>query len=606
MPIYEVEDPNTGQVLELEGDTPPTEAELEQLFSTATKPDFFGASVIEPARTVVSGMANTVQGGLEGIAQSVNPFAGEGAGARAVQEQQAETYQPQTKAGKEGLQTLNDLVQKGVDLINFPLSGLGGVAELVTGQGVDKAAETIKAIQQSGVSKTLGDRAFEETGSPLAATIAETAPTAIGSIVGLKGVGKAANAINTEKTLNTTTKAVDAIFKYQTPAKKKIAALIQEGAGDRSTAKYLLENGRAVKDNLAINAIGQGFDEGVIAAVKHSSSLDKIKMLKMTEIMRKGKRNARYAVEHRPGDVVGSSLVERVKYIQKTNRQAGSEIDKAAQSLKGKPIDISDASRQLSDELDSMGVSISRNADGQFVPNFSKTEIAPGDRAPLKEVIRQMSLKSQDGNIDALSVHKMKRIIDRNVTYGKVKTGMSGDVERMLKRFRGSLDDVLDSNFPEYNAANVKYSDTIQALDDIQSAVGRKLDFSSASADKASGTALRRLMGNTQSRANLIDSISDIEKVAKKYGAKLDDDLLNQALYADELDRVFDPVARTSFQGQIDQAVKRGVDIAASPTSGIDTAKGLADAAIKKARDRSINQERAFQAIIDVLSEKNI
>lgn len=34
MPIYEVEDPTTGKTLELEGDSPPTEAELEDIFSS--------------------------------------------------------------------------------------------------------------------------------------------------------------------------------------------------------------------------------------------------------------------------------------------------------------------------------------------------------------------------------------------------------------------------------------------------------------------------------------------------------------------------------------------------------------------------------------------
>jgi hypothetical protein len=38
MPIYEVTDPQTGLTLELEGETPPTESELEQIFSTYQSP----------------------------------------------------------------------------------------------------------------------------------------------------------------------------------------------------------------------------------------------------------------------------------------------------------------------------------------------------------------------------------------------------------------------------------------------------------------------------------------------------------------------------------------------------------------------------------------
>lgn len=609
MPVYEVTDPNTGQTLEVEGETPPTEAELEEIFASQAVPDFFGASVIEPAMSVASGLKNTVEGGYAGIAQSLNPMAEPGAGAEAVAEQQAQTYQPRTQAGREGMQTLNDLMQRGIDIVNFPISGIGGIAELVSGQGLDQAVETIRSIQESGLSKTMGERTFEETGSPLAATAAETLPAAVSSVAGMKGVqnavGKAATVAEKAQTANTVKNAVRDVFTYQTPTRKRIADLIANKTGDVETAKYLLNNGRAVKDSYAINAIGQGFDPAVIAAVKNAQSLDKIKMQRMVDIMRRGKKNARYAVSNRPADVAGESLLERVKFIQRANRKAGADIDKAAQQLKGKPVDISDASANFSDALDSLGVQIRRNSDGDFIPDFSRSEIAPGDRGPIKEVIRQMSLKSQTPEVDAFTVHKMKRIIDRNVTYGKSQRGLSGETERILKQFRNELDSKLDSNFPEYNAANVDYADTIGALDNIQSVVGRKLDFSSPSAEKASGTILRRLMGNTQSRANLIDSINELERVAKSTGGKFEDDLLNQALFADELDRVFSPVGRTSFQGQIDQAVKRGIDSAVSPSSTVDMAGDIAAAAVKKARDKRINEDRAFQAIMDVLQEKN-
>jgi hypothetical protein len=614
MPVYEVTDPETGQTLELEGDSPPTEQELEQIFAAqgnAPMPEGSALdSVVEPAMSVASGLKNTVEGGLMGIVQSLNPMAEEGAGAAAVAEQQAQTYTPKTQAGQQGMATLNDLMQKGIDLVNFPISGIGGIAELVTGQGLDKAVETIKSIQESGLSKTMGARTLEETGSPLLATAAETLPAVVGSVVGAKGAtnatNKVATAVDSAQPLNAVAKVTEGIFQYQTPTKKRIAALIENKTGDVDTAKYVLNQGRAVKDSYAINAIDQGFDPAVIAAIKNASDSDKIKMQRMVDIMQRGKKNARYAVMNRPADIAGDSLVARVKFIQAANRKAGTDIDKAAQKLRGQPVDIADASASFSDALDSLGVQIKRNDKGDFIPDFSRSEIAPGDRGPLKEVIRQMSLKSQDVGVDALTVHKMKRIIDRNVTYGKSQRGLSGETERILKQFRNQLDSKLDEAFPEYNAANTNYAQTIGALDNIQTVAGRKLDFSSEIADKASGTLLRRLMSNTQSRANLIDSISELESVAKSVGGKFDDDLLNQALFADELDRVFSPVARTSFQGQIDQAVKRGVDYAASPDGGaMGLARDVAGATARKMRDRKINEDKAFQSIMDVLRDKN-
>ena len=113
---------------------------LESLGALGAKPDFFGASVVEPARAVGSALGRTVAGGLAGTAQAINPFAEQGAGAQTVESIQAGTFQPETAAGQAGMQTLAALVEKGADIVNVPLSGIGGILELVSLQGIDQAA----------------------------------------------------------------------------------------------------------------------------------------------------------------------------------------------------------------------------------------------------------------------------------------------------------------------------------------------------------------------------------------------------------------------------------------------------------------------------------
>jgi len=137
------------------------------------QPDFTGAAIIEPALAVGSSAGRTIAGGISGIFQALNPFAEEGAGAETVRAFQEGAFQPTTEAGRQGLEILGALVQTGVDIVNFPISGLAGLGELVKGQGLDQAVQTIKSVQDKGVSTTIGQRVFEETGSPLAATIAE-------------------------------------------------------------------------------------------------------------------------------------------------------------------------------------------------------------------------------------------------------------------------------------------------------------------------------------------------------------------------------------------------------------------------------------------------
>jgi hypothetical protein len=614
MPTFKVTDPSTGQVLRLTGDSPPTEQELEQIFASqqqaepAASTDFAGASVIEPVRAIASSVGRTIAGGVAGTVQALNPFADEGAGAQTVRDVQAGAFQPETQAGQQGLETLGELIQKGVDIANIPLSGLAGLAELVAGQGIDQAAETVKASQAEGVPKTLGSRVFEETGSPLAATVAETLPAAVGSVIGTKGV-PIPKSIPVKPAIDAVKGAAESVFKFQTPTKKRIAEKIAAGSSDIDTARFKLSDGAAVSDKVARETINQGFDEGVIAAVKTASKADKIEMQKMVDIMEKGKRNKLFAAKNRPSDVAGDTLLSRVKVIRDANRGAGVKIDKVARTLKGQPLDVSTATRSFGDALDNLGVTLTRNSEGKFVPDFKLSQLSPGDRGPLKEVIRQMNIRG-DGGVDALDVHKMKRIIDNNVTFGKVKTGISGDAERVLKSFRSGLDEALDTNFPKYNEANVQYSETISALNSIKDVAGTKMDLSGGNADKALGTLLRRTLSNQQSRIRLIDAVDEIDSVAKKHGGgdllRIEgkgglgnNDLLNQVLFVDELDRVFGATARTSFQGQVSQAVEQGAKVARR--GGGELAADAVAAAAKKLQ--GINDQNAFKSIKELLKQ---
>lgn len=600
------------------------------LGGTAQQPDFPGASVIEPARAVASGLGRTIAGGITGAAQAISPFGEEGAGARIVEETQAGAFQPQTAAGQEGLETLSTLIEKGADIVNIPLSGIGGILELVSGQGIDQAVETIKAIQNQGAGRTAGQRVFEETGSPLAATVAETAPEAIGAALGTKGAAAALS--RTQQAAAPTAQAgkelATAVFQRQSPTKQRIARLLEEGSTDVETAGFrLAAPGQAAPAQptrlqeflnvggprvealpAAQNAIKQGFDEGVIAPVQAATAADKAKMLKMVNIMERGKKNKLFAAQNRPSDVAGDTLLDRVKSIRTANKSAGQDIDRIARGLKGQQVDLLEAVSGFGETLDNLGVQLKSNGKGGFTPDFELSQLAPGDRGPIKEVIRQMNIRSE-GGVDALDAHKMKRIIDNNVTFGKVKTGISGDAERALKGFRADLDNALDTQFPDYNAANTKYAETIGALDSIQDVAGRKMDLSGGNADKALGTLLRRTLSNAQSRIRLIDSIDEIESVSKKHGgtgaARIEgpglgqDDLLTQVLFVDELDAVFGPVARTSFQGQIDQAIKQGVGAVTTKQGAIDV--GLEAVGKVAERARGINEEGAFKAIKELL-----
>lgn len=624
MAVFKVTDPETGVTLQLTGDSPPTEQELEEIFAQQAAPvkrQGLGDALLTSAKATFGSIADTVLGtpeaalsvgtgiaaavpaGIAGLAQTLNPFAEEGAGEQATRSiQEALTFQPRSERGKAALE------------------GVAGVGEVLDVPG-----------------QFLGDVTLEATGSPAAATAARMAPDIImtalgfgaakrikapGQIKQAEDAGRAAGLIDDAGGLTDAGVAEAAktgaptVFRFQTPTRKKITEILQRGGTEAIGAKFkLIETGqgaRAARDSTATNAVKQGFDEGVIAPIRQANNATKNKLRRMAEVMERGKADSVFAAKNRPSDIVGDSLLERYKSVVAANRRAGGELNGVAAKLKGRQVDLSEPVSAFADDLDSFGVALIRDKDGRIKASFEDSSLAPGDRGPIKEVVRQMSRLSRKGDIDAFDAHELKRIIDRNVTFGKTKTGLGGDAERALGKFRTNLDNSLDIKFPEYNRVNTVFSETRTAMDSLQDVAGQKLNLEGPNADKAVGTLLRRVISNAQSRSNLIDSIEGLEAVAQKHGGsgrlKIEgagggsDDLITQILFADELDRVFGPVARASFQGQIDQALKQGAGAVTSKAGALDAALSGVGKLAEKAR--GINEEGAFKAIRELLRER--
>lgn len=596
--------------VKVEGELPPGFVRERPVSGQGTSLDAF----LEPARAIGSGLTRSIGGGWSGIAAAVIP--GGRTGAEQVEAVTAGTFQPQTEAGQAGLKTLGDLAQKGIDIVNFPISGLGGLLELITGGGLEQAVDTIKSVQERGAGVTAGERVFEETGSPLLATEAQVAPEAFAEILGLKGAGAAIVPVSRAG------KIVEAAFTRQSATKQRIARLIDEGSTDVETAKFRLEEPKASPapetgtprvepdvlpdvsqptsnlpeflnvggprvrtDRIAVAAINQGFDEGVIAAIKGATDADRLKFLEMVNIMERGKKNARFAALNRPSDIAGDALLERFNVVLNANKIAGKELDGIAQSLKGRQVDPGPAIDQFLGDLDSMGITLKRDNTVNFRGSDIEGLTAP--EAAIKRIVRRLSSPQ---TLDAFELHRMKKFIDEIVTFGKQGEGLAGKTERILKNLRRNLDGILDEGFPEYNRVNTTFSETIGAIDAFQDVAGRKMNLTGPNASRATGTLMRRLLSNAQSRVTLLDAVDEIEKIAARYGGAFDDDLLTQILFVDELDSVFGPVARTSFSGQIAQNI---------PRSKAD----LLDRAVQATVDtfRGVNQDAAFAAIKELL-----
>lgn len=363
-----------------------------------------------------------------------------------------------------------------------------------------------------------------------------------------------------------------------------------------------LSGSQVVPDNEAASAIKQGWKDGTVASIKAATDKDRQAMTKMLNVFKMGEKSESFRAVNRPADILGDTVQSRVDFLANANQQAGKAIDRIANTrLRGQAVNYDPAINSFLDELGTLGVKVELDQNGVAKAILQGSDIQ-GDKAAQRILNTVLERLSTTKAPDAYGVHTAKRFIDTQVNYGKknLANPLTSQAERALKNLRRNLNESLGDRFPVYKAANEKYADTITALDDLQKAAGTQIDFDSPNANKALGTAMRKLTSNYGTRANLIDSLDQANQVASKYGMKLDDDILNQLIFVNELDRMFGAAAQTSLKGQVSEAMQTGLDIARG-----NAAQRAMELVTEKAQNlRGVNKENAIKAMEEILKRK--
>lgn len=392
----------------------------------------------------------------------------------------------------------------------------------------------------------------------------------------------------------------DVTPKVLTPkAKQEFAQIRKENPYSTDIVNYEKVGDRVKFDKVADNVSKQGYEEGVIASVKASSNADKAKMKQMLNIHKMGKKSAKFKALNRPADVVGKTVEERIKFVANKKKQAGKEVDVAANGLKGKSVNFDTPIQNFIKDLEDAGVTVSTDK-GKLKINLKGSDIEGNDtsKALLKKVFKRLVHTDVP---DGYGLHRAKRFIDSQVNFRKRQSdSLAANTERIVGKLRRGLNEELQKASPKYKRANAKFKDTLESLEEIQSIAGSKVDLDSPNVDKALGTTMRKVLSNYGSRVQAIDAVDKLNKTAQKYGMKQDQDIVNQLIFVNEIDRMFGAPAATSFKGQIEQSLKRGVD---SPRGGIvDLAFDLAGKA--KDKVKGINEEGAIKAMEEILNKK--
>jgi hypothetical protein len=393
-----------------------------------------------------------------------------------------------------------------------------------------------------------------------------------------------------------------------TPDKaRKIKQSIIDDPYNEANVGYRMSGTQVVGDNTAGELIKQGWDPGVITAIKAASDDDRRNMLKMINLYEAGKENKKFAMTNRPNDIVGKNIDKRIEFLDSNRRDAGEMINRVAeQQLKGARIDVSSPMSKFVQDLESIGVRVEFDNSGVARANLKGSELQ-GDRASQRLFNNVLDRLSNVQAPDAYGVHTAKRFLDTQVSYAKknLANPLSAQAERIVKGLRANLNKSLTDINPDYAAANARYSDTKKALDAMQESVGTKIDLDMPDAAKAIGTAARSLTSNNQGRVKMLNAINLANETAAKYGGKFNDDVLNQLMFGNEIDRMFGAAAQTSAKGQAEEAIQSGFRKTQQAAQGgvVGLAAKVIGSGVERAR--GINEKNAIKAMKELLKRQS-
>lgn len=502
-----------------------------------------GAEIIEPLATMVTGAVAEPLAGIAGIAQSINPFAEPGAGARAVEATRgALTFRPQTEAGQAGLEAV--------------------------GEALQPVGEAIQSVERG-----LGDVAFEATGSPAIAAAATALPTAILSAFPAAKIFKNAG--------------------KPTKAQLKIMSELKKNPANPNLADFAVQSGKPRRVAALKEAVRQSGSPELVAVMKSSSPADKAAFSEMIKNIQTAKVDPVFGDRVRVGDTVGKALSNRLLDLKRLNNKAGKLVDRVSRAqLKGKKVDVSSARNQFKSSLDDLRVGYDPDTG---VVNFAGSALEGSGAGQARDLVSNLAKRLKNTSIDASDAHFAKRLIDQKVSFGGAEGGFSGQIDNAIKALRSGINDSLKTEFPAYAKANKKYSDTINAINNFQDSVGSKVDLSSP---QALGVSARRFTSNTQSRAKMIDAVDEIQEVLRDSGIQYKDDVLTQSHVANALENRFKTQGATTFKGEI----RRGAEQAArGDTTGI--ALDVVGTAIDKVR--GVTDDKALEALLKITKPAN-
>lgn len=503
------------------------------------------------------------------------------------------------------LQDVGGFMEKAADVVQVPVSGLMGLGELATGQGLDQASQTVQNVQEQGISQTLGDRTLEETGSPLAATLAYTAPDLIPYGAAGKGLAKGIDAAS--DAIRGGAKGVQQVKQGITgqlnPSASQLKSAdmrkaIQDGSKYYVDKKIDPVSGRIIDDELAKKALKQNITDETIA---HAKRLDKGTRKEANKILNRGAEILEYGEKTggRPNTIIGERVMKRFDTVLDANRKAGKDIGESVKAISNQTFDTADILDNWEDSLQSLNI---QRIDGKLSFKGSDIELNPSTIKVIKTADNRLK-----ANFTAEQLHKEKKFIANAIYDAKadINVPFSDAGEKALDKLRDGFNQKLRDASPDYALANDKYSETITTLNDFRKVMGqKKFNPYSDRIDNTIGNESRKLLTQYKSGQDMQEAIKNLNNMSSKYGGKYDDDIVELTRFYDNMEREFKSFSQGSFQAQTRDAMKDTAGVAFDAATGapIQAGKGALRVGSKLLK-KDPTERTKIKALKDLLKE---
>ena len=292
----------------------------------------------------------------------------------------------------------------------------------------------------------------------------------------------------------------------------------------------------------------QGVEQADIDVLSTLDPETKKKALQMFDVAEEATKNKRLV--ERPIDIAGESFLDRVNFAQSVKSKAGKAVNEAAESLRGSQVSAQPVKETFDNLLRTLDVGI----DPSGALDFSNSALK--DTTSIQNSIAKIYNDIPNGDIDAKTLHIIKKRIDNLVDFGTAGEGLKGQSEAILKAVRRSADDVLDTTFPNYKVANDDFRAAANVLDQVKQVFGKRFDPNSARAAGEIGQKFRSLFSNNQTRNRLLQLITDSESFGNQFNAGFKDSPHDLAIVSQMIENIFGTEATTSLQGEVAKAFK--------------------------------------------------